>query len=98
MYPKSTSHRTHVTPDKRREQLGEMLINKMRNKHKVNTLREPEIDMLIKLEVSRFVMPSQGQTSLQAKDINEIDRKIAKRVADIRGTQTETAQVVSEKP
>jgi len=87
-----------VASDKRREQLGEMLINKMRNKHKVHTLREPEIDMLIKLEVSRFVMPSQGQASLQAKDINELDRKIAKRVSEIRGTQAETAQVVSEKP
>ena len=37
-----------------------MLINKLRNKHKVHTMREPEIDMCIKLEVSRFVMPSQG--------------------------------------
>ena len=65
----------------KREQLADLLINKFRNKYSVNIHEEREIDGIIKLEVSRFILPG---TTVHEKDINELDRTIQNAVKALR--------------
>ncbi len=66
MYPITRSNnQTHIRNTdieqrrkEKREQLAELLISKFRNKHNVNVAEEREIDTLIQIQVSRFVMPA----------------------------------------
>jgi hypothetical protein len=59
----------------KREQLADLLLNKFRNMHSVHTVKESQLDAMIKSEITRFVMPSHGW-SPQEKDINRLDNDI----------------------
>lgn len=81
MYPKPSSSRSSSSQVGRREQLTDLLMNKFRSKYHVNLSTERDIDNEIRKEIEKALKATH---SLQEKDLNEIDAKVAVFVKNVR--------------
>lgn len=70
--------------EKKRVQLTMLLINKFRNKFAVNSSTEPQIDRLVKDEVTALLM---DQNCYESK-LNQIDKKLSVMISKARCTTT----------
>lgn len=59
MYPKQSQTKSQAQDDKKqakREQLAQLLINKIRNKYSINPSTERDLDTLIQDEVKQLIL------------------------------------------
>ena len=77
-----------------------LLINKFRNKFSVNNITEPQIDRLIKDEVSALVL----QNNMVETKLNVVDKKLEVMISDIRkngananGSQSNKSNIKTDK-
>jgi DNA-directed RNA polymerase specialized sigma24 family protein len=89
MYPKthpagSPDHRQSMECKKqqKREQLAALLINKFRNKYRINLASEKDLDDLVQKAVSDMI---RKENTMCEKNLRELDSRIATQVELTRG-------------
>jgi hypothetical protein len=102
MYPKS---HPAGSPDLRksmedkkqqkREQLAALLINKFRNKYRINLANEKELDDLVQKSVSEMI---RKDNTMCEKNLRELDQRIANQVEVIRGPTRSHSKPASKAP
>jgi len=66
--------------EQKRQQLSILLINKFRNKFCVNNVSEPQVDHLIKQEVTKLLQDS----NMYESKLNQIDKVLEVKIRECR--------------